>query len=201
MQAAGAFADMKPVRYLPFAFKSPTVPVIVVSLCAIACDKGPTAPSGVESETFLTFESDPGEYIGQGRTYTYGLNDAQWNARFESINGVEYVSIQIMQPPGIASGESFWWSLDFAAPRGRRLAAGTYDAATRFPFQPTTQPGLSFSGTGRGCNTLTGRFTITEIKLGPSNTVDRLRATFEQNCEGGSRALRGRVSIAANPWR
>jgi len=48
---------------------------------------------------------------------------------------------------------------------------------------------------------LTGRFTITDLKLGPSNTVERFAATFDQNCEGASPTLHGSIVIAAEPWR
>jgi len=80
------------------------------------------------------------------------------------------------------------------------LAVGTYNDARRWPFAGA-QPALSFSGTGRGCNTLTGSFVIREMVLGAGGTLDRFQASFEQHCEGRSPALRGDVSIAANPWR
>ncbi len=55
-------------------------------------------------------------------------------------------------PPG-----SFWF-LHLAAPAGQELLPGVYEGATRWPFQDPSTPGLDFSGDGRGCNTLTGRF-------------------------------------------
>jgi hypothetical protein len=171
---------------------------VALSLCGVACDGGPTAPSGVTSKTFLSFESDPGDYIGQGQSRAYALQDGTWNARFNSSNGVEHASVSVTQFGGPSS---FWWYLELAAPKGGRLVPGRYEAARRFPFQPDTQPGLSFSGSGRGCNILTGWFRIYEIEIGPGGIVERLEATFEQNCEGASPALRGQVSIAANPWR
>jgi hypothetical protein len=177
-----------------------------LSVLAVACGTEIfISPSGIGvgrghphlSVTFLSYESDQGDYIGLGETRAYWLDDAVWNARFDTINGLHHVSISATQ----FSGPSFSWYLDLAAPRGQRLAIGKYENARRYPFQPVTQPGLSFAGSGRGCHTLTGRFEIQSIVLGPGDTVDRLQATFEQSCEGGSPALSGRVSIAANPWR
>jgi hypothetical protein len=181
----------------------------VVSLAATACGvdaPAPVAPSSITvgvtgapaSQTLLAFASDPGDYIGAGQTRTYYLGDGTWNARFDNASrGHVSVSITNFQQ----TGNSFWWSIDFAAPRGQPLTPGTYEAARRYPFQPDSQPGLSFSGSGRGCNTLTGRFVVTDIQIGPANSVDRFAASFEQNCEGSSPALRGEVRIATNPWR
>jgi hypothetical protein len=126
------------------------------------------------------------------------LGDGTWNARYDTST---YSHLSIRVQNFTVPSEGWSWGLDFAAPRGQQLTVGTYDAARRYPFQPDTQPGLDFSGTGRGCNTLTGRFTITELRIGPGNSVDRLKATFEQNCDGASPTLRGAVVIATNPWR
>jgi hypothetical protein len=161
----------------------------------------PPAPSApATARTSLSFVSDPGDYIGQGESHSYGLADGTWRATFSSFNGVDHVSVQLTNFNG-PTGSWFWWYLDFAAPKGQRLTIGTYEAARRYPFQPPAQPGLSFSGSGRGCNELTGRFTITGLTIGPGDSVEYLAATFEQHCEGVSKALNGQVTIAANPWR
>lgn len=92
-----------------------------------------------------------------------------------------------------SGGALGFWNLDFAAPMGATLALGTYESATRFPFQSSTVPGLSVSGAGRGCNTLTGRFTVLEATYGPTGDVLAFAADFEQHCEGGAPALFGAV--------
>ena len=159
----------------------------------------PVPPGAPASTTTLSFTSDPGDFIGQGLSRTYNLGDGSWNARYDTTNSGGHVAIRV---ENFSSGQdSWWWNVDLASPNGKPLTVGTYEAARRYPFQPDTQPGLDFSGTGRGCNTLTGRFVITELRLGAANSVDRLTATFEQNCEGSSPTLRGRVVIAADPWR
>ena len=147
--------------------------------------------------TFLSYNSAPGDYIGAGQTQRYVLADGIWSATADSQTGApNHVTVRVTNFPA-----GWWWAVDLAAPKGQPLKVGVYEAARRWPFQPDTQPGLNFSGTGRGCNTLTGRFEITDLLFGPSNTVDRLRATFEQHCEGQSPALNGEVAIVANPWR
>ena len=80
------------------------------------------------------------------------------------------------------------WSLDFSAPEG--LALGRhYGGARRYPFTPLN--GLSVSGEGGGCNTLTGRFAILEIAIGSDGAVERFAADFEQHCEDAVPALFG----------
>jgi hypothetical protein len=98
------------------------------------------------------------------------------------------------------SGSSWWWTLDLAPPKNGSLGVASYNEARRYPFQPDDLPGLNFSGTGRGCNTLTGRFVIKELRVSAGN-VQRLSAEFEQNCEGRSPALRGRIEVASEPRR
>jgi hypothetical protein len=182
--------------------------VLLALVSCVACGSSPTAPSAatpsapapppLATRTLLSFVSDPGDYIGQGETHEYGLQDGIWHAGFSTSNGVEHVFVSVSSLSGPAT---FWWDLDLAAPKGQPLSVGVYEAARRYPFQPDTQPGLDFSGSGRGCNGVTGRFTIEAITLGPANSLDRLQATFDQNCEGSSRALHGRIAVLANPWR
>ena len=137
-------------------------------------------PASLTAETFLYFQSQPGDYIGGGMTETWVPADGTFSISHPATNRVT---------AGF-SGSDFW-SLNFAAPSGQTLAVGAYEGATRYPFQPAAQPGLSVTGNGRGCNTLTGRFTILEVVYGSGSTVVSFAADFEQHCEGGSAALFG----------
>ena len=94
-----------------------------------------------------------------------------------------------------------WWYLDFDAPDGQTLTAGTtYADATRYPFNGSG-PGLAIYGEGRGCNTLTGSFTVDEAVFGgpDSSYIQDFVVTFEQHCEGGEPARRGTLSIHNPP--
>jgi hypothetical protein len=77
-----------------------------------------------------------------------------------------------------------WWSLDFAASLDVPLSVGTYNDATRWPFQGAYEPGLSFSGNGRGNNTLTGFFTVLGVEYGIGGEVLSFAADFTQYDEG-----------------
>jgi subtilisin family serine protease len=135
----------------------------------------------------LFFRSTPGDFIGLGQTRFMhsGTNFVLTPGR-NFDNGVSF-SI---------SGSGQFWSLDFAAgdlPSSPALVPGAYEGATRFPFQAPNQPGLSFSGDGRGCNSLTGRFDVLDASYGAGGVVNSFAANFEQHCEGGPAALFGRI--------
>ncbi|MEV6588588.1 hypothetical protein [Streptomyces acidicola] len=140
------------------------------------------------TEGSFSFSGDEGDYISDGRSYAYATaSDDRLNITADSNNNAVSLSIDG------ANGD--WWYLDLAAPSGQALAPGTYTGATRHPFNEPTEPGLSLIGNGRGCNTLTGEFTISDVEFGPQGYVKKLDATFEQHCEGGTTAARGEVHI------
>lgn len=141
---------------------------------------GIAAPS-VRAATFIQFNSQPGDYIGGGVTQTLIPLDGYITAS-GSGNGV---SINF-------NGDT-WWNLDFAAREGETLVPGSYEGATRFPFNSPTEPGLSVSRDGRGCNQLTGKFDVLTLVYGASGDVERFDADFEQSCEGFMPPLLGQV--------
>lgn len=149
-------------------------------------------PAGAQTEgTFLSFVSEPGDFIGQGESRTFTPDDANMNANASQDDREVHVSV-------FPVGGGFWF-LDLAAREGEQLLPGIYEGATRSPFQDPSEPGLSFSGDGRGCNTLTGRFEVLEAVYGPSGYIERFHATFEQHCEGAAPALFGEVQIVNPP--
>ena len=97
-----------------------------------------------------------------------------------------------------------WWYLDFEPAAGDVLAPGTYTGATRYPFNGTGA-GLSISGEGRGCNELSGSFTVNEFTTDRS-ALRTLSISFEQHCEHAAAALRGTFNFRAGdttapaPW-
>jgi hypothetical protein len=138
------------------------------------------------STTALYFESDSGDYVGGGQEKLYLSGDLTFNAYKNYHNGV---SLSIIN----TKTWSDWWYLDLAAPQRVALAVGAYENAVRFPFEAISQPGLSFSGNGRGCNTLTGRFDVLEAVYGAGGQVVSFAANFEQHCGGGGAALHGEI--------
>jgi hypothetical protein len=88
------------------------------------------------------------------------------------------------------------WRVSFSS---RELDAGLttalYSDAERAPFASAGHPGLSISGHGRGCNTLSGEFEVFDLRVSPvdpdagrtSARLEHFHARFEQHCERGAR--------------
>jgi hypothetical protein len=138
-------------------------------------------------ENSLSFNSDPGDFIGQGHAFFLTPTDGTFSAR----NTFDQSSVSLS-----VIGPNAFWFLDFAAPTGQTLAVGPYTGATRFPGQT---PGLDIFGEGRGCNEVTGSFTVLEISYGADSNIASFDATFEQHCEGATPALRGEIRFNAHP--
>ncbi len=152
---------------------------------------GAAAPADAQTvhSGTVTFSGTTGDYITGGKSYSYSTASGDQLSTTASPDD-SHVSIHVNGYKGD------WWDLDFDAPGGQRLAPGTYQA-TRYPFNGAG-PGLSLDGDGRGCNTLTGTFTVLRAVFGTSGYVQAFDATFEQHCEGGTAAARGEVHIS-NP--
>jgi HYR domain len=143
-----------------------------------------TVPS---SGTFLYMNSQPGDYIGGGIEQLYTSADTAITGSLPE--GGSVFNATVIQGP-----YTHWWYVDIAAPQGQPLAVGSYTGAVRYPFNPPGA-GLSISGDGRGCNTLTGAFDVNELSYAPTGELLVFDATFEQHCEGGPAALFGRIRI------
>jgi len=140
-------------------------------------------------ESFLSIKSEAGDYIGGGQTFKLTPANTVFNA----------MASEDKREVGISFTTSTWWNLNMVAPLGQQLVPGIYEGATRWPFQGPFEPGLDFSGDGRGCNELTGRFQVLEAIYGPFGYVERFHATFEQHCEGWTPALFGEIKIVNPP--
>lgn len=138
------------------------------------------------AQSSLVFTGDAGDYISQGQTWSY-------------TDGVQATASSDLRTVSVSVWTDTWWNLEFQAPAGTQLVPGIYEGATRYPFNDDNTPGLSLSGDGRGCNTLTGRFEVHEAEYGPYGYLVRFHASFEQHCEGGQTAAWGEVSISNPP--
>ena len=130
--------------------------------------------------TRLYMESDDGDYIGGGGTYTYTPR----NASIGVGGNRQYVS------GGLDGSDGSWWYFTFAAPDGDILAPGVTYKASRYPFNGTGA-GMDVSGEGRGCNQLSGTFTVKHAAYWQDGTLKSFKVNFEQHCEHATPALRG----------
>jgi len=150
------------------------------------------APSTVASaaatrsaQPLISLSSDAGDYIGQGMTYAYDTSNAgiRLTARGAQID------LQI-------TGREHWTATFQLPGTLSQLERGTYTALSRYPFQSVGAGALSWSGQGRGCNTLSGSLVIDSVSY-QAGRLQAIDMSFEQRCEGAAPALRGRIRIDA----
>jgi hypothetical protein len=139
----------------------------------------------------FTLTGDPGDYISLGEDWSYNTSSGD-GLSVSASDDHRTISVSIDGHQGD------WWYLDLAAPAGQALTATSYPNAVRYPFNGTGA-GLDISGQGRGCNQLTGSFTIDDVVFGPHGYVQTLHASYEQHCEGSAPAARGTVTIDNPP--
>jgi hypothetical protein len=138
--------------------------------------------------TSFDFTGDSGDFISQGHGWHFDTFNATITASRNFDNGVS-----------ASIGGDTWWSFDTAVPSGKAYRPGVYRNAVRFPFQGATVPGLDLEGDGRGCNTLTGQFTVYQVQFDTAGNPTMADITFTQHCEGGSSASRGEFLLNAVP--
>ena len=166
-----------------------TTPTPQGSSCSSALGTLASSSQFQQSSTALYYCSSPGDYIGQGEEKLWGPVDGDFSAQI-GRSGAYANSITIK-----FDGGSDYWRIAFAPPKRESLAVGTYEEAQRYAGQSPTKPGLSFTGSGRGCNKLYGSFVIYQIEYDASGEeILRFEAAFEQRCESESApALVGQV--------
>lgn len=150
----------------------------------------PLASAAPALEGSLSMTSDEGDWVGQGQTWSYDSGAGDVFGVTSTAGSVE---------GSVQAADGAWWNMRFAAAQGETLAIGTYDGATRYPFPDPGTPGIEVFGDGRGCNMLTGSFTVTQIAFDDLGAVERFDADFVQHCEGGEPALRGHVHLVRGP--
>jgi hypothetical protein len=169
------------------------VGALAVGAATVAVPIAAQAVTITGSGTSVTFSGTGGDFITGDQAWSYDPSSSIINATVSSDSST--VTVDISGDDGVS------WEVDFAAPQGQALTAGTvYDNAARYPFQSTTQPGLSLFGDGRGCDTVTGSFTVKSATFGPNGWIQSFDATFVQNCEGSTTsAATGEVVLNNGP--
>jgi hypothetical protein len=148
---------------------------------------GAALVAGRTDAATLLFLNSGGEYVGGGKQQLFTPADGTFSANSSAL-GVEI---------DFDGGIEHSWSLDFVAPMDAPVAVGAYEMAERFPFQSPDRPGLSVTGEGRGCNTLSGRFVVLDVVYGAGGQVESFAADFEQHCEEGPHPLTGSIRYNA----
>jgi hypothetical protein len=151
------------------------VVLVVAGLIGVAAP----AQAGT-SLTAFTLDSEPGDAIGGGQTFTFTSTNATISATGDDTALTMTVS-----------DGTHDFSADLAAPTGGTLTTGTTYPTTR--SGDASDAGLDVTGDGNSCTTSTGTMTVHEITLDVSNAISTLAVTYEQHCNGATPALFGEL--------
>ena len=94
----------------------------------------------------------------------------------------------------IDTGEDSY-SFGISGPDRTPLHVGRYADAERDLFQRAGHPGLDLGVPDRGCNDVSGEFTVNEIRYDASGSVTALAVDFLLHCDTNRAALRGTLDV------
>ena len=151
-------------------------------------DNGMRVEPTDDDTTYLTFNSEAGDWVGGGLSRRYTPENARIRAFVDLAFGHLQVNVDSLD-------RSEWWTLHATAPSGQAILPATHDPVVQWSPAIATTTTLSFSDTGRGCGQLTGRFVVRSLKYGSLGQIDRLHMTFVQQCTGASASLVGELHI------
>ena len=126
-----------------------------------------------KNDAAFLYQSETGDYIGQGRTDEYKAANTSFTVLTTSRNEVCFT---------IERGDDHW-NVSFAAPKGKNLRVGKYERATRLAFRNDTEPGFTMSGCGRGSNHSFAGFIIRKIRFNNDGNLVLLHMQFAQRSE------------------
>jgi hypothetical protein len=158
----------------------------------------PTAPPGpvtppeglwdpgavVTSGNYVHLESDAGDWVGAGETYTY----TQATADLSVTGSGNLLMVDV--------GGDEWWVGRFQAMSSLTdLQPGYYGNLQLYDWHNPARGGLRWWGEDRGCLTATGWFVVDSVTYS-GGTLTAIDLRFEQRCDGGAPALRGKIHWA-----
>jgi hypothetical protein len=143
------------------------------------------------AETYLYYESPPGEFVGGGETRT--LTEADGAFVLTPLAGTG-IRLTIDSPIGSN------WYFTLMPPDGMSLELGPYELASSLTFPGSPYADFNVSGDGRGCQS-TGRVDLLYLEYDPeSGRPTKLAVDFEQTCvREGSETLTGSLRVDAPP--
>ena len=139
--------------------------------------------------TYLCVSSEEGDFIGGGEDWLTTSEEAIFTSQsWDSDGNSGTILIEGDQE----------WGLSLSAPEGTVLIPGIYEDAIRMTSALyTSNNGFSFTGEGRGCNEITGRYEIPEIVRSTTGDLISLAVNFEQHCDGEESGLYGYLRFNA----
>lgn len=141
----------------------------------------------------LTLQSQPGDFIGQGGNFDITYPSTEITAQIHATVAGGLPAELSFILGHVSPAPNTFALLSFGTDHlGIEIQPGVYTGAERAAFASPGKPGLDVSFQNRGCNTLTGQFTVTDATFYQSNqAIASFSASFEQHCEGATPALFG----------
>jgi hypothetical protein len=135
--------------------------------------------------TYVYLKSDSGDYIGQGRTFTYQQIDSVLT--FAAASRLLAVTVE---------GDEYWTG-EFQPVNGpERLQVGYYPDLTRAASDASSRGTLNWFGQGRSCEQSQGWLAVDSVTYVCGVLTD-IVLRFEQRCDGEASALHGQVHWSA----
>jgi len=149
----------------------------------------PVTPPPVDARlTSVTLRSDAGDFIGQGKSYSYNKT----NSRITFTNERNRLVVQVEGDEG--------WSAVFqtGGSEQTQLKPGLVADVPRYESgMDWSKSGLTWFGEGRTCGSSYGWFSIDSVKyLG--TRISEIKLRFERHCNGTAAALHGEVAYYAD---
>lgn len=145
---------------------------------------------------YVYFESEYGDFVGQGRVATFKDDNAVISANYygSSAGEIKFASVTVRERNEIGTRWSGTLSpMDFLP----SLEAGFYADVSRAVVGDPARGAISWSGESRGCNMLSGWLAVDAISVSAGGDLLALDARFEQHCEFSAAALRGKIHWVA----
>ncbi len=137
----------------------------------------------------LIMNSTRHDYIGGGRSWN--VTSANWSAHLFDNDRDGLVDYLYIYAADVPASQGLFWICTFGSDKiFQPLRPGEYRDCERAAFAGVGHPGLDIGGDGRGCNMLTGQFSIGSIVVDYSGSEPRLvefSASFLQYCENQTR--------------
>lgn len=143
----------------------------------------PPASATPATGSFFYMQSDPGEFIGMGKTALFTPTNASIHASTQS-DGFMFAAQN--------SATGLFWAAEFKKMVSiPRLAVGYYPSVQHTPLNNPARGDMSVDGNSRSCSS-SGWFIVDSISY-VAEMVSAIDVRFEQRCEGSTAALHGRI--------
>lgn len=147
--------------------------LIVVTLL-VAADRS-------SADDVFYFTSSPTSWVGHGQTHTLtSAGGAQFTGSRYFSQGAYTNAVSISVSASLVED----WNMEFVGPNLTLPTVGDYEGAARWPFQSANQPGLAWTGEGRGDNALSGNFQVLQADFDSGGNLTAFAANFTQYDEG-----------------